>query len=335
MTTHRVVGYRESLPISDESSLVDGEVETPDLLPHDVLVEVAAISVNPIDVKQRTRVAPDGLRVLGYDAAGTVAAVGTEVTLFAPGDEVWYAGVFTRPGSNQQFQAVDERIVGRRPAAIPAADAASLPLTALTAWECLFDRLQLTAESTGHLLVIGATGGVGCIMLQLAEALLPGVSVIATASNEERAAQMYELGAEHVVNHRADLVGQVLEIAPAGVDWVFSSHSQGQIPVYEQLMAAGSHIVAIDDGPADVTPLKLKSITWHWESMFTRALYQTPDMVEQHRILDRLAELVEAGLVKPTTSAVLSPINAANLREAHARIETGRTVGKIVLEGWA
>lgn len=335
MSTHAAVGYRASLPISDPSSLVDAQVERQQLLPHDVLVRVEAVSVNPIDTKQRTRVEPDGLRVLGFDAAGTVVAAGDEVTLYSPGDEVFYAGVVDRPGSNQQFQAVDERLIGRRPQNLSFADSASLPLTSLTAWECLFDRLGLTAASSGHLLVIGATGGVGSVMLQLAEVLLPDVKVIATASDDERAAWVRGLGAEHVVNHRGDLVTQVLDIAPDGVDWVFSSHSQGQIPVYAELMRAFAHIVVIDDGPADVTPFKQKSISWHWESMFTRGLFQTPDMIEQHFILHRLADLIEAGQVKPTTSSVMSPINAANLRQAHAQIESGRTAGKVVLEGWS
>ena len=334
MSTHAAVGYHDSLPASDPASLVDAQVERTELRPHDLLVRVEAVSVNPIDTKQRLQVTPDGLRVLGFDAAGTVVAVGDEVTLFAPGDEVFYAGVTNRPGSNQQFQAVDERIVGRRPRNVSFADAASLPLTSLTAWECLFDRLGLTAASSGHLLVIGATGGVGAVMLQLAEVLLPDVEVLATASDEERGAWVRRLGAEHVVNHRGDLVEEVLRVAPGGVDWVFSSHSQGQIPAYVDLTRPGGHIVAIDNGPADVTPLKPKSISWHWESMFTRALFQTPDMIEQHFILDRLADLVEAGQVRPTTTAVLRPINAANLRDAHARIESGRTAGKLVLEGW-
>lgn len=335
MSTHAAVGYRESLPISDPNALVDAKVERPVLQPRDLLVRVEAVSVNPIDIKQRTRVSPDGLRVLGFDAAGTVVAVGAEVSSYSPGDEVWYAGAVNRPGSNQQFQAVDERLVGRRPRTVSFADAASLPLTSVTAWECLFDRLELTAASSGYLLVIGATGGVGSVMLQLAEVLLPDVQVIATASDDARADWVRSLGAEHVVNHHGDLSAQVRDIAPEGVDWIFSAHSKGQVDVYVPLMKPFGHIVAIDDGPTDVTSLKAKSLTWHWESMFTRGLFETPDMDEQGAILNRLADLVEAGQIKPTTSTVMRPINAANLREAHAQIETGRTTGKIVLEGWS
>lgn len=334
-TTTTAIGYRANLPIADEHALITDEIPVPELAAHDLLVEVEAVSVNPVDVKLRRGAPANGLRVLGFDAAGTVVAVGADVTLFAPGDEVFYAGSMDRPGSNQRLHVVDERIVGRKPRSLSFADAASLPLTAITAWESLFDRLQLTAESTGSLLVVGATGGVGTVLLQLAETLLPGVTVIATASDDERAARVRELGAEHTVDHHADLAAQVLAIAPAGVDWLFTAHSEEQIPVYAQIVKPFGHVVAIDDGPRNVTPLKSKSIAWHWELMFTRPRYQTPDMVEQHRLLDRVADLVDNGELRPTTTRTISPISAANLREAHRLVETNRTVGKIVLSGWS
>lgn len=334
--THTIaIGYEQNLPSADSDSLVEREVEVAPLGEHDLLVEVAAVSVNPVDVKVRTGAPSGGFRVLGFDAAGTVVAVGSAVTRFAEGDEVFYAGDIDRAGSNQRYQLVDERIVGPKPASLGFADAASLPLTAITAWESLFDRLRLDADSRGTLLVVGATGGVGSVLLQIAEALLPGVSVIATASDADRAEWVTGLGAEHVVNHRDELAAQVLAIAPGGVDWVFTAHSEGQVEVYAELLAPFGHVVAIDDGPRDITPLKLKSIAWHWERMFTRSMFQTADMGEQHALLGAVATLVDEGKLRATTTTVLSPISAATLRDAHARIEGGSTVGKIVIEGWA
>lgn len=302
--------------------------------PHDLLVEVEAVSVNPVDVKLRASAPADGFKVLGFDAAGTVREVGSAVTLFAPGDEVLYAGSIDRPGTNQRLHVVDERITGRKPASLSFADAAALPLTAITAWETLFDRLRLTTDSTGTLLVIGATGGVGSIMLELAEALLPNVTVIATASDEERAAWVRGLGAEYTVNHRGDLVSEVQGIAPTGVDWLFTAHSEGQIETYAQIVAPFGHIVAIDDGPRDVFPLKGKSIAWHWELMFARPLQQTPDMIEQHQLLNQVADLIDQGRIRATTAQTLTPISADTMREAHALIESGRTIGKVVVHGW-
>lgn len=328
------IGYRANLPITDPQSLIVEDVEVPALGSHDLLVEVEAVSVNPVDVKVRRGAPTDGLRVLGFDAAGTVVQVGEAVSLFQPGDEVFYAGSIDRPGTNQRLHAVDERIVGRKPSRLSFADAASLPLTAITAWEALFDRLGLDQHSSGTLLVVGATGGVGSVMLQLAEALLPGVTVIATASDHHRATWVRDLGAEHVVNHRADLAAQVLDIAEGGVDWIFTTHSEAQIGVYAQITRPFGAVVGIDDGPRDVFPLKGKSITWHWEMMFSRPVHRTPDMIEQHRLLSRVADLVDDGRLRATTTRTLTPINAENLRQAHGLVETGGTVGKVVLHAW-
>lgn len=334
MISTTAIGYHDNLPASAEDSLIERTVEAPAPGPHDLLVEVAAVSVNPVDVKLRAGAPSGGFRVLGFDATGVVRAVGEQVTLFQPGDEVFYAGSIDRPGSNQRLQLADERIVGRKPARLTFADAAALPLTAITAWETLFDRFNLDAQSTGTLLVVGATGGVGSIMLQLAEALLPGVRVIATASDAERAGWATALGAEFTVNHRHDLAAEVLAIVPQGVDWLFTAHSEGQLPLYAQIVRPGGQITAIDDGARDVAPLKERSITWHWELMFTRPLFHTPDMIEQHRLLDRVADLVDEGRLRTTVTRTLSPITAKTLREAHALVETGGTVGKIVLHGW-
>lgn len=285
-------------------------------------------------MKVRLGTPADGFKVLGFDAAGTVQEVGSAVTLFAPGDEVYYAGSIDRPGTNQRLHLVDERITGRKPATLSFAEAAALPLTAITAWETLFDRLQLTEQSTGTLLVVGATGGVGSIMLALAEVLLPQVTVIATASDDERAAWARDLGAENTVNHHEDLATQVLTLAPHGVDWLFTAHSEGQLETYAQIVRPFGQVVAIDDGSRDVSPLKSKSISWHWELMFTRALYQTADMIEQHRLLNKVADLVDQGQIRTTVTSTLTPISAKNLRHAHELIESGRTLGKLVLTGW-
>lgn len=335
MDTNFALGYEQNLPASDPASILSRHVDMPDPAPHDLIVEVRAVSVNPVDVKLRTGASSEGFRVLGFDAAGVVVAVGSEVTLFSPGDEVFYAGSIDRPGTNQRFHAVDERIVGRKPASLSFAEAAALPLTSITAWETLFDRFRLTQENKGTLLVVGATGGVGSAVVQLAEALLPGVSVIATASDAERAAWVTELGAEHTIDHRLDLASQVQEIAPQGVDWLFTAHSDEQIPTYADIVRPFGQITAIDDGSRDVSPLKAKSITWHWELMFTRPVQRTADMIEQHRLLNAIADLVDTGRLRSTVTRSLSPITPETLREAHALIEGGRTLGKIVLHDWA
>lgn len=336
MTTTKTtaIGYTTNLPSTDPEALIERELPVPELGPHDLLVEVEAVSVNPVDVKVRAGAPSGGFRVLGFDAAGTVREVGSAVTLFSSGQEVFYAGSIERPGTDQRLHVVDERLVGHKPETLGFAEAASLPLTAITAWESLFERLRLDAQSVGTLLVVGATGGVGSIMLQLAEALLPGVTVIATASDEERAAWVRGLGAEHVVNHHHDLAPQLRRIAPLGVDWLFTAHSEGQVETYAQIVAPFGHIVAIDDGPRDVSPLKARSIAWHWELMFTRGSQHTPDMVEQHRLLESVAALVDAGRIHPNVTRTLEPISAQTLREAHGIVESGRTLGKVVLRGW-
>lgn len=328
------IGYRENLPIHHAASLLEEEVPLPRLQPHDLLVQTRAVSVNPVDVKQRAAAPAAGLRILGYDAAGVVREVGSEVTLFSPGDEVFYAGSIGRQGSNQRLHAVDERIVGPKPRTLSFAEAAALPLVSITAWEALFDRLALTPDSEGVLLVIGATGGVGSVLLQLAEVCLPKVTVVATASDAARGDWVRDLGAEHVVNHREDLAAQLAAIAPEGVDWIFTAHSEQQIPVYAEVIRPFGSIVAIDDGPRDIAPLKFKSVSWHWERMFTRPLLNTPDLIEQHRLLRHVADLVDEGRLRHTVSRSLAPIGVENLREAHRLVEEGRVVGKIVLEGW-
>ena len=335
--THRAIGMTATTAAPGPESFEERQVPTPAPTGHDLLVEVHAISMNPIDTKQRRSVDPNGFRVLGYDAAGVVTAAGQSVDGFAVGDEVMFSGQLNRDGSNQQQQLVDSRLVARAPRGLSWAERASLPLVSITAYECLMVSLGLTAESRGTLLVNNATGGVGSAMLQLADALLPNVTVIATASTDERAAFVTDLGAEHVVNHRGDLAEQVLAIAPNGVDWVFSSKSEGMGPVFAQLLRPRGHIVAIDEISelTDLMALKQKSITWHWESMFTRPLFQDDaDKAEQGRLLTHVTELVESGRMRPVVSEVLSPISVDTLAQAHQRSETGSTLGKVALNGW-
>ncbi|MDR6574828.1 MULTISPECIES: zinc-binding alcohol dehydrogenase family protein [unclassified Curtobacterium] len=329
----RAIGQTAALPVTSARSLVPTTIPEPVPGPHDLLVEVRAVSVNPVDVKLRGGAEPDGgVRVLGFDASGTVRAVGDAVTLFAPGDDVFYAGAIDRPGSNAELQVVDERIVGRRPRTLSHTEAAALPLTAITAWESLFEKLRIGADATGTLLVVGGAGGVGSMAIQLARTLLPGVRVIATASRPASESWVRDLGAHDVVDHHADLAAQVLEVAPDGIEWILTTNSAGQLPVYERVLRPFGEIVAIDDPEqVDVVALKSKALSWHWEFMFARSLHQATDMHRQHELLDTVADLVDAGRVRHTATTVLRPISAETLREAHALVESGRVIGKVVV----
>ncbi|MFG1868617.1 zinc-binding alcohol dehydrogenase family protein [Micromonospora arborensis] len=330
----QVVGYRRNLPIDNPESLVDAEIDVPAPGPHDLLVRIEAVSVNPVDVKVRAGSDPGGeLKILGYDAAGTVSAVGPGVTRFRVGDEVYYAGSIARPGTNAQFHLVDEHIVGHKPASLTHAEAAALPLTTITAWETLFDRFALTKDSTGTLLVVGAAGGVGSMIVQLARALT-SLTVIGTASRPETRQWVTDLGAHHVVDHHGGLADAVLDVAPAGVDYLFTAFSDGQVEEFARVVRPNGQITAIDDPVGlDLLPLKSKSITWHWEFMFTRPLFLPTDPT-QHEILEETARLVDDGTLRTTLTNQLGPINAANLRQAHVLIETSATIGKIVLAGF-
>ncbi|HSZ38980.1 MAG TPA: zinc-binding alcohol dehydrogenase family protein [Trebonia sp.] len=312
--------------ITADGQLTDASVPVPDPGPRDLLVRVAAVSVNPVDTKVRPGRAG---RILGYDAAGTVVAAGPEVTRFAVGDEVYYAGDITRPGSNAEFQAVDERITGRKPSSLSFADAAALPLTTITAWETLFDHLRATPESAGDFLIVGAPGGVGSILTQLARTQTR-LRVIGTAGRTESAAWVREMGAHETVD-RHDLAAEVRRVAPGGVDWLFTSYSRGQIPVYAEVLRPFGHIVAIDDEHEDSYPLKSKSLTWHWEFMFARSSHQAGDLGVQGALLDRVAALVDKGVLRTTATRRMAGITAATLAEAHRLAESGGVIGKIVL----
>jgi zinc-binding alcohol dehydrogenase family protein len=305
--------------ISTAHGLQDVELPVPTPGPRDLQVQVRAVSVNPVDHKVRQG---GGDKVLGWDAAGVVVAVGSEVSLFAPGDEVYYAGSIDRPGTNSRLHLVDERIVGHKPRSLDFAAAAALPLTTIAAWETLFDRFRLDAGSTGTLLVLGAAGGVGSMVIQLARALT-GLTVIGSASRDESRKWALDLGAHDVVDHH-DL--------PEGVDYIFSPSTAGRIERFAEILRPGGAITAIDEPEGlDLLPLKAKSISFHWELMFTRSLFQTPDMIAQHDLLDRVAELVDAGTIRSTLTAQLSPITAATLTRAHEMVESGHMVGKVVV----
>jgi NADPH:quinone reductase len=337
----KAVGLYRYLPIDDPESLLDLEVEDPRPAGRDLLVEVKAIAVNPVDYKSRApraqvEAAP---KILGWDVAGVVRAVGPEVTLFKSGDAVYYAGSRTRPGGNSELHLVDERIVGRKPRTLGFADAAALPLTTLTAWEALFERLgvsRMGADGGRTVLVIGGAGGVGSIAIQLAKRVAR-LRVIATASRPESAKWARELGADEVIDHTKDLAPQLAARGRAEVDYVLCCNSTDHhFPGFAPIIAPQGKICAIvsTQKPVDLAPLMQKSVTFAWELMFTRPMFQTADMLAQHQILDETAALVEAGTIKTTAATRLSPINAANLRKAHALLEGGHVVGKIVLEGF-
>lgn len=330
MTTVTAVGSFAGLPIDDPDALVDVEIAIPELRPRDVLVRVQAVSVNPVDIKRRRSLSPSSTPVvLGFDAAGVVESVGPEVSTVAVGDEVWYAGDVSRPGTNAEFHAVDERIVARKPTTLSFKDAAALPLTTITAWESLFERFGLTVDSTGDLLVLGAAGGVGSAMIQLAKELT-GVRVIATASRHDSRDWARSLGADVVIDHH-DLEKESLAVAPDGVDYLFSPHSAGNIDTYAAIVRPFGHITAIDEPEGlDLVPLKAKSIAWHWELMFTRALYSY-DMIAQQRMLIDAANLVDRGAMRSTVTTVIEDFSAAGLREAHRMVESGRMIGKVVV----
>ncbi|MGR6974035.1 zinc-binding alcohol dehydrogenase family protein [Streptomyces cynarae] len=337
-TTMPAVAYRKSLPVDDTESLIDVTLPVPRPGPRDLLVRVEAIAVNPVDYKVRQNNDPGGEpKVLGWDAAGTVVAVGDEVAAFEVGDAVFYAGAIDRPGTNALFHAVDERIVGHKPTTLSFAEAAALPLTSLTAWEGLFEHLGLrnALEKTGTLLVTAAAGGVGAMVAQLARALT-GLTVIGTASRPETTEFARRMGVSHVVDHRRPLAPQVAEAAPGGVDFVFSTAGTDQnLAAYADVLKPLGRLVAIDDfGPVEIGLLKSKSISFHWEFMFTRSLHQTPDQAVQRHILNQIARLVDAGILTTTATTDLGTINAEHLREAHRVLESGKAIGKITLTGF-
>ena len=334
----KAIGYKENLPIDNVNSLQDIEITTPEATGRDILVEIKAISVNPADYKVRAGMPIEGddWKIIGWDATGIVTAIGEDVTLFNVGDEVWYAGDFTRQGSYAQFQVVDERIVGKKPTSLSYAEAAALPLTSLTAYEMLFDRLEVSKDDANKsILIIGAAGGVGSIMVQLAKKLTK-LKIIATASREETTDWLKELGADTVINHRNKLSEEFEKRSLPAPEYVVSLNATEQhVDEIVKLIKPQGKFGFIDDPKVmNVMPFKGKAVSTHIELMFTRAMFQTEDMIEQHNILNKVSELIDNGTIRNTLGENFGNINAKNLRKAHAFLETGNAKGKIVLEGF-
>ena len=336
----KAVGYYKPLPITESESLLDMELPEPALREHDLLVAVKAVSVNPVDTKVRAGKTPASGQplVLGWDASGVVEAVGSKVTRFKRGDRVWYAGDLTRAGSNAERQAVDERIVGMMPSSIGFAEAAALPLTAITAWELLFDRLRVQdADPTANnrLLVIGAAGGVGSILVQLARKLT-GLTVIGTASRQETRNWVTEMGAHHTIDHHKPWKEQLEVFGFDDVTHVVSLNQTGSyIPQIVAALRPEGQLALIDDPKVlDIAPFKMKSLSVHWEFMFTRSMFNTATQSRQHDLLTRVATLIDDGTLRSTMTQRVAGINARNLKAAHAQIESGGVRGKIVLEGF-
>jgi zinc-binding alcohol dehydrogenase family protein len=336
----KAVAYKEPGPIDRAESLMDVTLAKPKAHGRDLLVKIAAVSVNPVDTKLRRRAAPDdgGWRVLGFDAAGVVESAGTDVRDFKPGDPVFYAGSVARPGTNAEYHLVDERIVGRKPGTLTDAEAAALPLTAITAWEMLFDRLEVdrpTPQGGNVILVIGGAGGVGSIAIQLLRALTD-LTVIATASRPETKDWVRVCGAQHVVDHREALAPQVEALGLGAPGFVFSTTQTGSHlgDIFELIAPQGRFGVIDDLEVLDAMPFKRKCVSLHWEFMFARPLFETPDIAEQGQLLNEVAALVDAGKIRSTVTEIAGRIDAATLRAAHAQLESGTTRGKIVLEGF-
>jgi zinc-binding alcohol dehydrogenase family protein len=336
----KAVGLYAYLPIDRPDSLVDLDLPKPEPSGRDLLVRVEALSVNPVDTKVRAPGKPARTTplVLGWDAAGVVDAVGQAVERFKPGDPVFYAGDITRPGSNSEYQLVDERIVGRRPRTVTVEEAAAFPLVSITAYEALFDRLGINAEGpmpARPLLIIGGAGGVGSMAIQLAK--VAGLTVLATASRTESTDWVKALGADHVLNHRQPLRPQLEAAGFRNVDYILNcADTDGYWDAMADLIMPQGKICTIveNTGALNQQLMKLKSATHVWELMFTRSKYQTPDMIEQQKLLDRIADWIDRGTLKGILRETLRPINADNLKKAHAKLESGTMIGKLVLKNW-
>jgi zinc-binding alcohol dehydrogenase family protein len=333
----KAIGFYKNYPIDHPEALLDLELETPEIGEYDILVEVKAVSVNPVDTKIRAggTILPNHPRIAGWDAAGIVRETGAKTTGFKVGDRVWYAGDITRQGSNAERQAVDERIVGLMPKSLNFAQAASLPLTAITAWELLFDRLAAHAtDPIQHnvLLITGAAGGVGSILIQLARRLT-GLTVIGTASRKETRDWAIQLGAHYVIDHNEPWLPQLTALGISEVSHVIGLHNSASYTaqIAEVLRPEGQFALIDDPKQLDIAPFKSKSISIHWELMYTRPIYKTPTLARQQGLLNRLAALVDAGDIKHTMTKHISGLNASTLREAHRLVEAGNMMGKVVL----
>ncbi|AHN21428.1 NADPH:quinone reductase [Lysinibacillus varians] len=341
MKKMKAVGLQQYLPIDHPESLLDLQIEKPRAKGRDLLIRVKAVSVNPVDYKVRSPKDKfeDMPKILGWDVAGIVEEVGPLCTLFKPGDKVYYAGDITRPGCNSEFHLVDERIVGHMPKTLNFAEAAALPLTSITAYEALFDRMKISSFSKDNknktILIIGAAGGVGSIAIQLAK--WAGLTVIGTASRQESQNWATALGVDYTINHYEDFVSQLNLLNIEAVDYILCLNSTNNYwtNMAEVIAPQGTICSIVEtDEPLNLTLLKNKSVTFVWELMFTRSMYQTEDMINQHKLLNRIAILIDSHILKTTISEILYPINAENLRKAHAILENGKTIGKVVVEGF-
>ena len=342
----KAIGFYQFLPVEDPDSLVEVEVPTPEPDRRDLLVRVKAVSVNPVDVKVRSRL--DAVekepKIIGWDAAGVVEGVGSEVSLFKKGDHVFYAGDITRPGCNSQYHVVDERIVGRKPASLSFEQSAAMPLTTITAWEALFDRLGVEKDATAasgekSVLVIGGAGGVGSIAIQLAKKVA-GCKVIATASRDATAEWCRKFGADEIINHHRSFAEEFKRIAADEVDYIlcFNStekHIQNMAEVIKPQGKICTIVETKDNQPVNINAFQAKSVGFMWELMFTRSMFKTPDMQAQHNLLDETARLIDDGILKTTMAEDYGPLTAENLRKAHGKIESGSMIGKLVLSGIA
>jgi zinc-binding alcohol dehydrogenase family protein len=336
----KAIALTRYLPITDPESLMDVELPEPSPQPRDLLVRVEAVSVNPVDTKVRApknKIEPRP-KVLGWDAAGVVETVGSDVIRFRPGDEVYYAGSIVRPGSNSEFHVVDERIVGHKPTSLDFAEAAALPLTTITAWEAFFERLAIDRHGKNGgetLLILGGAGGVGSIGIQLAK--LAGLKVIATASRPESRAWVEKLGADHVIDHRQPLPASLRKLGDETIDFIANFvNTDSYWDAMAEVIRPEGKIVSIveNEHPLDLNVLKSKSATFVWEFMFTKAMFETPTMGMQGQLLDEVSKLVDSGKLRTTLTDTLGKITAENLRKAHAHLESGTTIGKIALRGF-
>ncbi len=333
----KAIGYNQAGPITAAEALIEFETGTPEIGPNDLLVEVRGISLNPVDVKVRAKMGPKkGTKVIGYDAAGIVREVGSDVSKFKMGDEVFYAGDITRAGTNSELHAVDERIVGKKPQSLSFSEAAGFPLTSITAWELLFDSFALKeGEGKGEsLLIVGGAGGVGSILIQLAKKLT-GLTVIATASRPETVKWVQKMGADHVINHRESLVDQIKALGFEPRYVASLNGTEEHFPGIVDLIKPRGHIAIIDNfGSQDIGSIKFKALSFSWEFMFTRSMFQTEDMEKQHELLNRVSELIDNGTLISTVTGKLGKLSVETLKEAHVQQESGRVIGKNVLDGF-
>ncbi|WP_283680123.1 zinc-binding alcohol dehydrogenase family protein [Lentilactobacillus sp. Marseille-Q4993] len=335
----KAVGFKQHLPINNQASLIDFEEPIPQPNGHDLLVQVEGVSVNPVDtgVRRFGRGIRKTPKVIGWDAVGTVKKIGSEVTLFREGDKVFYAGDFKRAGSDSDYQLVDERIVGRAPTTLSNPEIVAMPLTSLTAWEALFEKLQINpndrqVNSHKTILIINGAGGVGSVATQLAK--LAGLRVIATASREETKKWVIAHGADLVANHRNNLVTEVHRLGVKNVDYILELNNIDQHwNEMADLIKPSGRVASITENkhPIDLKKMTKKRVTFAWEWMYSKSYYSTDDEITQHKILNHIADLLDNKKLKPTETKTLSPINAANLRRAHELVESGRMIGKVVL----